>query len=262
MRTVPSAGNGSQVAAEGLVYPVPCACVPEERADRIGSSCPHGCRGLDTGRSFNGRTRGSGPRYRGSNPCLPASLRSPSVGRFTADVPRSELCFRWRLSRRSPRSGRSRTSNFLHQTCEHGRMRGIGARFVFVLRSETDPSRHYVGRAANVDERLDWHNAGPTGYTLRHRPWRVIVSIEFPDESTAAHFERYLKSGSGRALAKRHFAPATQPNVDSSERAAFLDLESNNLHPRSAAAAGRQQWDMCTVRHCRVSKRLVVRRTD
>ena len=29
-----------------------------------------------TGRSFNGRTRGSGPRYRGSNPCLPARLRS------------------------------------------------------------------------------------------------------------------------------------------------------------------------------------------
>ncbi len=25
-----------------------------------------------SGRSFNGRTRGSGPRYRGSNPCLPA----------------------------------------------------------------------------------------------------------------------------------------------------------------------------------------------
>jgi hypothetical protein len=53
---------------------------------------------------------------------------------------------------------------------------------------------------------LRWHNAGPTGYTLQHRPWRVIVSIEFPDESMAAGFERYLKSGSGRAFAKRHFS--------------------------------------------------------
>jgi putative endonuclease len=97
------------------------------------------------------------------------------------------------------------------------RMRGIGARFVYVLRSETDPSRHYVGRASNVEERIDWHNAGPTGYTVQHRPWRVIVSIEFPDESMAARFEKYLKSGSGRAFAKRHFAPATQPSVDSSE---------------------------------------------
>lgn len=65
---------------------------------------------------------------------------------------------------------------------------------------------HYVGRASNVDERLEWHNAGPCGYTLRHRPWRVIVSMEFPSEPEAARFERYLKSGSGRAFAKRHFA--------------------------------------------------------
>jgi predicted GIY-YIG superfamily endonuclease len=84
-------------------------------------------------------------------------------------------------------------------------MRGIGARFVYILRSEGDLSRHYVGRASNVDKRLDWHNAGPTGHTLQHRPWRVVVSIEFPNESAAACFERYLKSGSGRAFAKRHF---------------------------------------------------------
>jgi hypothetical protein len=29
--------------------------------------------------------------------------------------------------------------------------------------------------------------------------------LEFPDESRAARFEKYLKSGSGRAFAKRHF---------------------------------------------------------
>ena len=33
----------------------------------------HSHTALNTGRSFNGRTRGSGPRYRGSNPCLPAN---------------------------------------------------------------------------------------------------------------------------------------------------------------------------------------------
>ena len=87
-------------------------------------------------------------------------------------------------------------------------MRGTGARFVYILRSESDPSRHYVGRSSNVDERLDWHNAGPSGYTVQHRPWSTVVSLEFRDERAAAHFERYLKSGSGRAFAKRHFAPA------------------------------------------------------
>jgi predicted GIY-YIG superfamily endonuclease len=58
--------------------------------------------------------------------------------------------------------------------------------------------------ASDVDRRLEWHNAGPRGYTRRHRPWRVLVSIEFQNESAAARFEKYLKSGSGRAFAKRH----------------------------------------------------------
>ena len=84
-------------------------------------------------------------------------------------------------------------------------MRGTGARFVYVLRSESAPQCHYVGRTTDVDVRLEWHNAGPCGYTMQHRPWRVVVSIEFPTEREAARFERYLKSGSGRAFAKRHF---------------------------------------------------------
>ncbi|MEO8259915.1 MAG: GIY-YIG nuclease family protein [Acidobacteriota bacterium] len=66
---------------------------------------------------------------------------------------------------------------------------------------------NYVGTTANVDERLEWHNDGPVGDTVNHRPWRVVVSLEFPSEE-AARFERYLKSASGRACAKRHFALA------------------------------------------------------
>jgi putative endonuclease len=86
-------------------------------------------------------------------------------------------------------------------------MRGVGARFVYILRSDSDPSRHYVGRTSNVDKRLDWHNAGPCGHTRQYRPWSIVVSLEFPDESAATRFEHYLKSGSGRAFAKRHFGP-------------------------------------------------------
>ena len=85
------------------------------------------------------------------------------------------------------------------------RMRGVGARFVYILRSDVDPTRHYVGRTSNVDERLEWHNAGPSGYTVQHRPWSVVVSFEFPTEKEAVRFEKYLKSGSGRAFAAKHF---------------------------------------------------------
>lgn len=71
-------------------------------------------------------------------------------------------------------------------------MRGIGRRYVSILRSESEPSHHYVGVTGDVDERLEWHNGGPSGHTVNYRPWRVIVSIEFPDEQSAVRFERYL----------------------------------------------------------------------
>ncbi|MDD1721798.1 MAG: GIY-YIG nuclease family protein [Euryarchaeota archaeon] len=90
-------------------------------------------------------------------------------------------------------------------------MRGIGNRFVYVLRSDTDPARHYVGITSDPDSRLEWHNHGPCGHTTRHRPWSFVVVLEFPTERAAVEFERYLKSGSGRAFTKRHLAPGTDP---------------------------------------------------
>jgi len=40
---------------------------------------------------------------------------------------------------------------------------------------------------------------------MHSRPWSLIVSIEFRTQSAALKFEKYLKSGSGRAFATRHF---------------------------------------------------------
>jgi predicted GIY-YIG superfamily endonuclease len=65
--------------------------------------------------------------------------------------------------------------------------------------------RFYVGVTSDVDTRLADHNSGRCPHTAKHRPWRQHVVIEFPDEPRAIRFERYLKSGSGRAFAKRHF---------------------------------------------------------
>lgn len=87
-------------------------------------------------------------------------------------------------------------------------MGGIGKRFVYVLRSDSDPDRRYVGLTSNIAERLEWHNHGPDGQTVHHRPWSLHVLMEFAEEQTAVRFEKYLKSGSGRAFAKRHFAPS------------------------------------------------------
>lgn len=80
-------------------------------------------------------------------------------------------------------------------------------RSVYVLRNADRHPQFYVGLTSNVDERLRDHNMGRCPHTTRRRPWHLHVVIEFSDEQRAVRFERYLKSGSGRAFAKRHFEP-------------------------------------------------------
>jgi predicted GIY-YIG superfamily endonuclease len=76
-------------------------------------------------------------------------------------------------------------------------------RFVYILESLAS-RQPYVGVTSNMSARLLTHNAGGCPHTSRNKPWRLVVVIEFADEATAIKFERYLKSGSGRAFAKRH----------------------------------------------------------
>lgn len=77
--------------------------------------------------------------------------------------------------------------------------------WVYVLKSTVDGAHYYVGSTTDVRARIAAHNAGVCAHTRKHRPWQLHVRIEFPDEEHATAFERFLKSGSGRAFAKRHF---------------------------------------------------------
>ena len=63
-------------------------------------------------------------------------------------------------------------------------------RLVYIVRSDADASRHYVGITSHLEGRLDWHNHGPCGHTVSHRPWSLVVSIEFPTERAAVRFEK------------------------------------------------------------------------
>jgi predicted GIY-YIG superfamily endonuclease len=54
-----------------------------------------------------------------------------------------------------------------------------------------------------LKKRLTAHNAGQSPHTSKFKPWRLVTYIAFSDESKAAAFERYLKSGSGQAFAKK-----------------------------------------------------------
>jgi predicted GIY-YIG superfamily endonuclease len=77
--------------------------------------------------------------------------------------------------------------------------------FVYILQSEADNSRYYVGISSGPTRRLGEHNGGKSIHTNKHGPWKLTVTIGFADSAKAAEFERYLKSGSGRAFAKKHF---------------------------------------------------------
>jgi predicted GIY-YIG superfamily endonuclease len=79
------------------------------------------------------------------------------------------------------------------------------SRIVYVLRSVDHPDRYYTGLTDNIERRLAVHNSGGSKHTAHLRPWVLVAAIEFTDPESAAAFEQYLKTGSGRAFSKRHF---------------------------------------------------------
>ena len=80
-----------------------------------------------------------------------------------------------------------------------------GFLYVYLLQSLVEPESFYTGLTRQLAARLDCHNRGAVSSTVRHRPWQIRVAVAFRDPALATRFERYLKSGSGRAFAKRHF---------------------------------------------------------
>ncbi len=78
-----------------------------------------------------------------------------------------------------------------------------GFHYVYILKSFGEPERFYVGLTDDFAGRLERHNAGGVTHTAKHRPWQIKTAIAFRDAGQAAMFERYLKSPSGRAFAKK-----------------------------------------------------------
>lgn len=78
-------------------------------------------------------------------------------------------------------------------------------RYVYLIRSVSHSDQTYVGITDNVKRRLRDHNSGDSAHTSRHLAWKLVASVAFADDAKAAAFEQYLKTGSGRAFATRHF---------------------------------------------------------
>ncbi|HOB32376.1 MAG TPA: GIY-YIG nuclease family protein [Verrucomicrobiota bacterium] len=75
--------------------------------------------------------------------------------------------------------------------------------YVYILQSLSFQDCYYTGLTEDLGERLRKHNEGAVPHTRKFKPWRIKTAIAFTDRSRAAAFERYLKTSSGRAFARK-----------------------------------------------------------
>ncbi|HET7083858.1 MAG TPA: GIY-YIG nuclease family protein [Rhizomicrobium sp.] len=75
--------------------------------------------------------------------------------------------------------------------------------YVYILRSLQHPEHYYVGATNDLRARLKKHNTGGVSHTSKYAPWKIKTYVAFSDEKQAFAFEKYLKSPSGRAFAKK-----------------------------------------------------------
>ncbi|MCK4529747.1 MAG: GIY-YIG nuclease family protein [Candidatus Marinimicrobia bacterium] len=77
-------------------------------------------------------------------------------------------------------------------------------KYVYILQSILFPDNYYTGVTKDINKRLQYHNYGQSPYSAKFKPWKLVTYIAFSDLKKAHKFERYLKSGSGRAFAQKH----------------------------------------------------------
>jgi putative endonuclease len=75
--------------------------------------------------------------------------------------------------------------------------------YVYMLQGERDAKSFYSGFTEGLLERLNKHDVGEPPHRAKLRPWRMKTAIAFTEHERAVNFERYLKSSSGRAFAKK-----------------------------------------------------------
>ena len=77
-------------------------------------------------------------------------------------------------------------------------------KYVYILKSMSEPAHYYTGMTDDLRTRLAKHNRGEVSHTSKYAPWRLNTYVAFSDRNRAIAFEKYLKSSSGRAFARKH----------------------------------------------------------
>ena len=77
--------------------------------------------------------------------------------------------------------------------------------YVYLIKSLAYPENFYVGYTTNLKQRIETHNSGGSIHTAKYKPWKLIMYLGFSTSEKAKAFEKYLKSQSGWAFAKKRF---------------------------------------------------------
>ena len=65
------------------------------------------------------------------------------------------------------------------------------------------PEHYYIGMTHDLRARLQKHNADEVSHASKFKPWTLKTYVAFSGDKQAVAFEKYLKSPSGRAFAKK-----------------------------------------------------------
>jgi predicted GIY-YIG superfamily endonuclease len=75
--------------------------------------------------------------------------------------------------------------------------------YVYILQCSN--GEYYKGCTSNIEDRLERHQKGWVESTRHLLPVTLVSYTVFTNQQKAYDFEKYLKSGSGRAFMKKHF---------------------------------------------------------
>jgi predicted GIY-YIG superfamily endonuclease len=75
--------------------------------------------------------------------------------------------------------------------------------YVYIIRSVNFPDQEYTGATADLRQRMKDHNSSKSSHTAKFAPWELRCYVAVPDKLHAMELEKYLKSHSGRAFAKK-----------------------------------------------------------
>jgi putative endonuclease len=75
--------------------------------------------------------------------------------------------------------------------------------YVYLIQCDAPRRRRYVGYTEDLRQRILDHDSGRSVSTSGSKEWRLKTCVAFCTKDHALVFERYLKSGSGHAFARK-----------------------------------------------------------